>query len=81
MKAVPGNKYRSKRNPESRTPHSQSGRHRAMEISKERHPESRLNELSCGTKSSDAFKFKAKGCNWKTTSVRQLGKNWNVTEK
>ena len=33
------------------------------------------------TKSSDSFKFKAKEDNWKTTSGKQLGNNWNAIEK
>ena len=33
------------------------------------------------TKGNDVSKFKAKGDNWKTTSGRQLGNNWNAIEK
>ena len=33
------------------------------------------------TKGGDVSKFKAKEANWKTTSGRQLGNNWNAIEK
>ena len=33
------------------------------------------------TKTSDGFKFKSKGDNWKTTSGRQPGNNWKAIEK